>query len=132
MTGAANGIGRALAHRLAGLGYELLLVDVDGAGLESLADELPNMAWTVLADLSGHLGVEQVCEAIGKLDRPAALINNAGMYRGNPLHTYDVPMIERRLLGQCAGSDAAHPGLRQPAGRTPRTRLRGQPLLDRG
>jgi 3-oxoacyl-[acyl-carrier protein] reductase len=94
VTGAANGIGRALARRLAGQGYELLLVDIDGAGLESLAEELPGVPTTVLADLAGHRGVEQVCEAIGKLERPAALVNNAGMYRGNPLHTYDVPMIE--------------------------------------
>ncbi|HEX8305382.1 MAG TPA: SDR family oxidoreductase [Jatrophihabitans sp.] len=95
VTGAANGIGRALALRLAGLGYELLLVDMDGDGLESLASELPAVPWTVCADLSGHRGVEQVCQALGKLDRPAALVNNAGMYRGNPLHTYDVPTIER-------------------------------------
>ncbi len=95
MTGAANGIGRALAHQLAGLGYELLLVDIDGQGLESLAGELPVVPTNVVADLGGPAGVEQACEAIGKLDRPAALVNNAGMYRGNPLHTYDVPMIER-------------------------------------
>lgn len=94
VTGAANGIGRALARRLAGQGYELLLVDIDGAGLESLAEELPGVPSTVCADLSGHRGVEQVCEAIGKLERPVALVNNAGMYRGNPLHTYDVPTIE--------------------------------------
>ena len=31
---------------------------------------------------------------MAKLDRPAALINNAGVYRGNPLHTYDVATIE--------------------------------------
>jgi 3-oxoacyl-[acyl-carrier protein] reductase len=94
VTGAANGIGRALAQRLAGLGYELLLVDIDGAGLESLAGELPRVPLTVTADLSGYRGVEQVCEAISKIDNPVALVNNAGMYRGNPLHTYDVPMIE--------------------------------------
>ncbi|MEO6500503.1 MAG: SDR family oxidoreductase [Jatrophihabitantaceae bacterium] len=95
VTGAANGIGRALAHRLASAGHELLLVDVNGAGLETVAGELPTVPWTVTADLSGHAGVEQVCEAIRKIENPVALINNAGMYRGNPLDTYDVPMIER-------------------------------------
>lgn len=94
VTGAANGIGRALAHQLADAGYELLLVDVDEQGLESLVDELASVPEILPADLSGPRGVEQVCQAIGKLDRPAALVNNAGMYRGNPLHTYDVPMIE--------------------------------------
>jgi 3-oxoacyl-[acyl-carrier protein] reductase len=95
VTGAANGIGRALAHRLAGAGYELLLIDVDAAGLEKVAGELPTQPWTVTADLSGHSGVEQACQAIAKIDDPVALVNNAGMYRGNPLHTYDVPMIEQ-------------------------------------
>jgi 3-oxoacyl-[acyl-carrier protein] reductase len=94
VTGAASGIGRALARRLAGAGYELLLVDIDGDGLESLARELPVTPWLVPADLSGRCGVEQVCDAMAKLDRPTALINNAGVYRGNPLHTYDVPTIE--------------------------------------
>jgi 3-oxoacyl-[acyl-carrier protein] reductase len=95
VTGAAGGIGRALARQLADSGHELLLVDVDSDGLKSLAAELPAPPWTVPADLSSHAGVEEVCEAISKIDKPVALVNNAGMYRGNPLHTYDVPMIER-------------------------------------
>jgi len=94
VTGAASGIGRALARRLAGAGYELLLVDVNGAGLDSLAAELPAAPRLLTADLSGQPGVAQVCEAMTKLERPVALINNAGSYRGNPLHTYDVPTIE--------------------------------------
>ena len=40
VTGAANGIGRSCACRLAGEGAGLVLVDIDGAGLERLGAEL--------------------------------------------------------------------------------------------
>jgi len=95
VTGAANGIGRALARRLAAHGHDLMLIDVDVARLEAAADELPGTPWLVGADLSERDGIAQACAAIAKLDLPAALINNAGMYRGNPLDTYDIETIER-------------------------------------
>ena len=40
ITGAARGIGAACARRLAGDGAKLVLVDVDGPGVEKLAGEL--------------------------------------------------------------------------------------------
>lgn len=40
LTGAAGGIGRAIALELAGAGWPLALVDVDGAGLRVVAEEL--------------------------------------------------------------------------------------------
>ncbi|MEN0112028.1 MAG: SDR family NAD(P)-dependent oxidoreductase, partial [Planctomycetota bacterium] len=40
MTGAASGIGAALAGRLAATGYRVALVDRDEVGLETTADRL--------------------------------------------------------------------------------------------
>ena len=94
VTGAGNGIGRALARRLAELDHDLLLVDLDGPALESLAADLPVRPTTMTADLSVRRDVERVCAAVGAVDRPAGLVNNAGVYRGAPLHTYDTGLIE--------------------------------------
>ncbi len=38
ITGAASGMGRVYAQRLAGMGYNLVLVDINGNGLEETAD----------------------------------------------------------------------------------------------
>lgn len=47
ITGAASGIGAALARDLAGRGTDLLLVDVNSAGLKALAAELAGSGVTV-------------------------------------------------------------------------------------
>ena len=94
VTGAGSGIGRALARRLAESGYDLLLVDIDGAALDSLAGQLPARPTTITADLSAMREVQRVCAAVSALPRPAGLVNNAGIYRGNPLHTYDTDLIQ--------------------------------------
>lgn len=94
VTGAAGGIGRALALRLADHGHDLLLVDVDEVGLKSVASEIGDAAATLTADLGTREGVDAAVAAVEALENPAALVNNAGVYRGNPLHTYDDDTIE--------------------------------------
>jgi NAD(P)-dependent dehydrogenase (short-subunit alcohol dehydrogenase family) len=49
VTGAANGIGRAIALRLAGDGADIALLDIDLQGLRSLADEVEGLGRTALA-----------------------------------------------------------------------------------
>ncbi|MGL5860341.1 MAG: SDR family NAD(P)-dependent oxidoreductase, partial [Phycicoccus sp.] len=94
MTGAANGIGRALTQLLHSDGIDLLLIDCDEIGLKDVASDLAGGALTCLADLSALDGIQRACDAIAALDRPAALVNNAGMYRGKPLAAYDDTTIE--------------------------------------
>jgi NAD(P)-dependent dehydrogenase (short-subunit alcohol dehydrogenase family) len=70
ITGAADGIGRALAHRFAQAGYEVTGVDVDVKRAADVERELD--ARFVVADLSLDAGVKQVfavalCELSGGL-----------------------------------------------------------------
>jgi len=78
ITGAAQGIGKAIAQRFATEGADLLLVDVDPAKLAVTAAELEQEA--LVADLGRKAGIEQVfvrvAERWGGLD---VLVNNAGI-----------------------------------------------------
>lgn len=82
VTGAGQGIGRAIARRLSGDGFAVALVDLNAAGLAETAGELGrNGAQTlqVQADLTEINNIERainrVGEAWGRID---ALVNNAG------------------------------------------------------
>jgi short-subunit dehydrogenase len=88
ITGAASGIGRALATALAVEGCHLYLVDVNEAGLGSLEQELASTrvrVWTRQCDLSDSKAIPAVVnaamEASGGID---LLINNAGVVYYGP------------------------------------------------
>src|SRR3989475_12443325 len=82
VTGAGQGIGRAIAHRLSGEGFAVALVDLDAAGLLETAKEIGHDGAETLpvqADLTEVRNIErtmsQVVKAWGRID---ALVNNAG------------------------------------------------------
>ena len=87
ITGAGSGIGRALAHNLAGRGARLALSDVDAAGLAETVATLPDPAAGGSAQVrSDRLDVRDrdamagyaasVAEQFGRVD---VVINNAGV-----------------------------------------------------
>jgi NAD(P)-dependent dehydrogenase (short-subunit alcohol dehydrogenase family) len=87
VTGAANGIGRAIAERFAREGMKLALVDLDAEGVKAAAEELSSQAEVAhfAADISSR---EQVVAAVrgavdrfGRLDVVAA---NAAIGDGQP------------------------------------------------
>jgi meso-butanediol dehydrogenase/(S,S)-butanediol dehydrogenase/diacetyl reductase len=84
ITGAASGIGAASARRLASDGALLLLADVNGESVKSVADEL-GQAW-VQADVTRALDIQQMIDAAyqrwGRLD---VLFNNAGVVSARPM-----------------------------------------------
>lgn len=89
VTGAASGIGRALATLLAARGYFLLLVDVDGPGVTSLADELA--ADSVTGDVSDP-GL--FAEIVEKMPDPHLVCLNAGVVGESLGHPWEVPSPE--------------------------------------
>ncbi|HEV7674034.1 MAG TPA: SDR family NAD(P)-dependent oxidoreductase [Candidatus Angelobacter sp.] len=81
VTGAASGIGRALAVDLAKLGAQLALADVNTAGVEETRALLGNAtARTYTVDVSKASAVEGFAHAVERdFGRASLLINNAGV-----------------------------------------------------
>jgi len=83
ITGAASGIGEALAHALATQGVRLLLADVDAARLEAVAASARlrgATCLTQLCDVSQAPAVDALAErALRELGGADVLINNAGV-----------------------------------------------------
>jgi NADP-dependent 3-hydroxy acid dehydrogenase YdfG len=84
VTGAASGIGRAVARRLLADGRDVLAVDRDAAGLEAVAAE---GAATLAADVTDAADRERIAAA----GDPAGLVNAAGVIRLLPLDGVGVP-----------------------------------------
>src|SRR6516164_471931 len=83
VTGAANGIGLAIAERLARDGAKLVLADLDEAGLKQASAHLVSQFGAEVASQTGDLSEQAVAgktinlasERFGRLD---ILVNNAG------------------------------------------------------
>jgi 3-oxoacyl-[acyl-carrier protein] reductase len=80
VTGAATGIGEAIAQRLASDGATIAVVDLDLAGAELVAAAVGTGSFAIRADVSRsaevQLAVETVLSRTGRID---ILVNNAGI-----------------------------------------------------
>ncbi|GAA1906698.1 3-hydroxybutyrate dehydrogenase [Nocardioides lentus] len=96
VTGAASGIGRAVAQRLAAAGAELLLVDLDADRLAGVAEALGAEA------LACDLGDADAVAALGlRRRRVDVLVNNAGLQHVAPVEDFDperFALIHRVML----------------------------------
>ena len=79
VTGAARGIGRAIADALAGNGAEVVYTDVDGPGIRDAAAQSPGSGHDVRMDVADeqqvNIAVERLAGRFGRLD---IVVNNAG------------------------------------------------------
>jgi 3-oxoacyl-[acyl-carrier protein] reductase len=80
VTGAATGIGEAIAHRLAGSGATIAIVDLDLEGAGRVAAAIGGGAFAIRADITRSAEVQLVVETVlGRTGRIDILVNNAGI-----------------------------------------------------
>ncbi len=116
VTGAASGIGRAIAHRLAEEGVRVGVLDRDTAGAEREAKEIGGSAIALFADIARAEEVNAAVAAFvawaGRLD---GLVNNAGWDRAAPFAETDAALWEQivaiNLMGPLHVTKAALPHL---------------------
>ncbi|WP_252973767.1 3-oxoacyl-ACP reductase FabG [Janibacter melonis] len=89
VTGAARGIGRAVAVRLAADGHQVAVVDLDESACADTVEKITaagGRAIAVGADVSDEAQVAAAVERIAaELGAPTVLVNNAGIIRDNLL-----------------------------------------------
>lgn len=123
ITGAARGIGAAIARRFAREGYVLGLVDLNGEGVAALARELgPERCFHAPLDVTDFAAFERVLgdfvtAAGGRLD---VLINNAGVAKFAPFDqitpAFHATTIDVNFKGVVHGFHAALPHLKKTPG----------------
>lgn len=101
VTGAASGIGRAIAQRLYAEGAALMLVDRSDEGLQALLthfDDAHRVAIRV-TDIADDSQIEQMVEAtLERYDRLNLLCNNAGVASNRNIATEQDPEDWQRVL----------------------------------
>lgn len=107
VTGAASGIGEAIARTLAARGATVLVADLDAPRVEALAAELGGEPWAVdLTDLDALAGAEL---------RADILVNNAGVQTVSPIEDFDPArfrmMIDLMLTAPFLLARATLPGM---------------------
>jgi 3-hydroxybutyrate dehydrogenase len=85
ITGAASGIGLAVARELAAEGARVILSDISPAALADVAATIPG-ATILAADLSQRADVKRLAAEAGAVD---ILVNNAGLQHVSPIEEFD-------------------------------------------
>jgi short-subunit dehydrogenase len=101
ITGASSGIGAVYADRLAGRGYDLILVARDAARLEKLAarlrDDTGRTIDVLAADLTDRTDLAKVEARLADDANISMLVNNAGMSLTGSLLDSDVGEVEKLI-----------------------------------
>jgi short-subunit dehydrogenase len=101
VTGASSGIGATYAERLAGRGYNLILVARDLARLNELAERLKRQHGVAVeafkADLTSTEDVRKLEQRIRDDRAVTLLVNNAGIAPQGDLLTHDLDYLDRLI-----------------------------------
>ena len=102
VTGAASGIGRALAERCAAEGMRVVLADVEQQALDRAVAELRAQGGDVLGvvtDVSRPESVEELADAAERAYGPVHLLfNNAGVLGGRPGPIWEATLNDWRWI----------------------------------
>ena len=118
VTGAARGIGRAIADRLSASGARVAIWDIDGVAAANTAASIMN-AVDFVADVTDPGSIERALAATtAQIGAPDILVNNAGITGPNhPLDQYPVEawrhVIEVDLIGVFHCCRAVVPAMRR-------------------
>ncbi len=108
VTGAARGIGKAIALTLAREGADVVVTDVDLEGAQRVVQEIERLgrkAKAIQADVSQHEAVERlVSEAVSLFGKIDILVNNAGIIRRGTFLEHDPQDWEKVLRVNLGGT----------------------------
>tara|TARA_B100000029_G_scaffold484892_1_gene537597 strand:+ start:491 stop:1234 length:744 start_codon:yes stop_codon:yes gene_type:complete len=79
VTGAAQGIGKAIAHRLATDGAKVVIADINEKGCKAAANEIGNGSVGFACDVSKPESVNDLMERAERDGAPDILVNNAAI-----------------------------------------------------
>jgi NAD(P)-dependent dehydrogenase (short-subunit alcohol dehydrogenase family) len=103
VTGAASGIGRATAYRLAEAGYVVAAIDIDQRGADAVARAIGGRAF--IADVADAEAVTRVVDMVEtQLGSIELAISNAGVYNEVPLGSVTDQEWQRMLRVHLGGA----------------------------
>lgn len=116
VTGAARGLGAALARELARRHARIALLGHERAALRQVAATLPAPALALEVDITDPAALHRAADTVrARLGRPSAVIANAGLALAGPVETADPPswrrVIDVNLTGSAFTAQAFLPDL---------------------
>ncbi|MUL67236.1 short-chain dehydrogenase [Mycobacterium sp. CBMA 234] len=111
VTGAARGIGLAIAKALAAQGHRVLITDVDGDAAQRAAEVVGRGAWGVAQDVRDVASHQAIAADAAEQGRIAVWVNNAGvLHPGNSWEqsaAHVTQTLDVNVRGMMAGCAAA-------------------------
>src|SRR4051794_25836800 len=98
VTGAGNGIGRAIARKLAAAGARVALADIDGDAAEAVAAEIGDAAFATALDVADRESFAAFLDDAEQRHGPlAVMVNNAGIDWVGPFHEEPDEVTRREI-----------------------------------
>ncbi len=105
VTGAARGVGAALARELAGRGVRVALLGHERASLIEVAAELPTASLALEVDVTDAEALQAAARSVrSSLGRPSVVVANAGIAQAGLYSTVDPPEWQRVIEVNLVGS----------------------------